>query len=277
MARGGITRPERWVVRQPGYGAVKGAGEMGALLVRTVRLAAHPPYKWGPDFFTEASVAFRRCALPLTISQVFFALGLGIVYFGGIVGALGTLDRIGGGTQVAWTREISVWLTTMILAGVAGSAITADLAARKVRDELDALSVLGVEVTRALVIPRVLAMTIITPLLGLYAVLLASVVLYGVTITYFSDSLQAASFRETYFAFVQIGDLVTFVIKMTLVGAFIGLVSCYKGLSTRQGAEGVGRAVNESVLIMFFGIWTLNTLFNMAYLALDPNVGILRG
>jgi phospholipid/cholesterol/gamma-HCH transport system permease protein len=67
------------------------------------------------------------------------------------------------------------------------------------------------------------------------------------------------------------------VVKTALAGFLVGVVSCYKGITSSGGAEGVGRAVNEAVLISFFGVWMINILFNTMFLSLFPSVTILRG
>jgi phospholipid/cholesterol/gamma-HCH transport system permease protein len=71
--------------------------------------------------------------------------------------------------------------------------------------------------------------------------------------------------------------VLAFIVRLELVGLFVGLVATYKGLSAGGGAEGVGRAVNQAVLIMFVGVWIINALANTAYLALFPEVTALRG
>jgi phospholipid/cholesterol/gamma-HCH transport system permease protein len=71
--------------------------------------------------------------------------------------------------------------------------------------------------------------------------------------------------------------MVNFVIKTACAGFLVGVVSCYKGINSSGGAEGVGRAVNEAVLISFFGVWIINILFNTTFLSLFPSVSSLRG
>ena len=86
-----------------------------------------------------------------------------------------------------------------------------------------------------------------------------------------------AAFLETFKAFVSPLDMANFVIKTAVAGFLVGVVSCYKGLRASGGAEGVGRAVNEAVLISFFGVWMINILFNTMFLSLFPQVSVLKG
>jgi phospholipid/cholesterol/gamma-HCH transport system permease protein len=259
------------------FGRVASAGGMGMLLVRTARAAVRPPYSWRGDLLVETSIAIRRCIVPLTLSAGFFALGLLVLYFGGVVKVLGTLDRLGGGDLIGFIREAIRWVSMMVIAGVVGSAITADLGSRKVREELDALAVLGVDQVKALVVPRVLAVTIVMPVLSVIALGLSTLTAYAAATQAFAAGMTAAAFRETFWAFAYSADTISLLVEMALVGVFVGVVACYKGLNAVGSTEGVGRAVNECVLISFLGAWIVHTLFQFVVLSLFPGVLALRG
>jgi phospholipid/cholesterol/gamma-HCH transport system permease protein len=257
------------------YASIRSAGDMGALALKSVRLAVRPPFYWVPDAVVETSKAFRRCIIPLALSVSTFIIALSILVFGNLLHELGATDRQAGGMWIAFTREVCVWVTGMVFAGVAGSAITADLGARKIREELDALAVLGVEKVRALVVPRVIATTIAAPVLGI----LATTIVTGVNYTIAPGHLHLppSVWRDSLVSDIIPLDLYAVLIKYTLIGFFVGVVSCQKGLASKAGAEGVGRAVNQTVVITFFGVWMINTLFNLAYLTVFPQTAILRG
>jgi phospholipid/cholesterol/gamma-HCH transport system permease protein len=145
---------------------VKSASEMGSLALKTVGVAMTPPYPWIKDMVVQLSNALRRCLIPLFIAQSAYLISFGIILFGIILTNLGVVERQSGGIYLVWVREVCTWITGMIFAGVIGSAVTADLGARKIREELDALEVLGINQIRGLVVPRVLAMTIACPTTG---------------------------------------------------------------------------------------------------------------
>jgi phospholipid/cholesterol/gamma-HCH transport system permease protein len=272
-----VERVEGVLPSTPGFSRLGSAGEIGDLFLTVIRTAVRRPFSWRGLFLTECDTVLRRCLLPAVISIGAFALGLAVVYVGGIVKALGTTDRIGGGVYLGFCREPSVWVTTMILAGVAGSAMTADLAARKIRDELDALTVLGTDTTRMLIIPRVFALAVMAPILGLLTLWTSTVVCYiGVSLTY-KGYITPAGYIEATKAFVNVADLVNQAVKLFVAGMIVGVVSCHKGLTSSGGAEGVGRAVNQAVLISFFAVWTINVLGNTIFLSVFPNAQILRG
>jgi phospholipid/cholesterol/gamma-HCH transport system permease protein len=254
---------------------LRSAGDMGALGVNTLRVAVRPPYPWLADAVVEGSLAFRRCVIPLALSVSAFMISLSVIVFGNLLHVLGATDREGGGMWIAFSREVCVWVSTMIFAGVAGSAVTADLGARKIREELDALAVLGVDRLRTLVVPRVIAMTIAAPVLGMVALAISQAVNYAAAPGHIG--FAPAIFRDSLVSNIIPLDLYASLLKYTIIGFFVGVVSCHKGLSSKGGAEGVGRAVNQTVVIAFFGIWLINSLFNLGYLTMFPETAVLRG
>jgi phospholipid/cholesterol/gamma-HCH transport system permease protein len=259
----------------PLYGQLQTAGEMGALSIKTLRAMVTPPFPWFRDAIVQMSVAIRACIVPLAISVSVYLLGFGVILFGIVLTNIGVAERESGGLYIAFSREVCTWITMMVFAGIAGSAITADLGARKIREELDALAVLGVEHVRSLVVPRVVATTICAMALGLISLLISQVVNYGAapphlgfTRSVFLDNVQHN---------IVPTDLYAALIKHAIIGFFVGIVACYKGLSSKGGAEGVGRAVNQTVVVAFFGIWLFNSLFQLAFLTLFPQSSVLRG
>lgn len=259
----------------PGYRQLETVDDMAGQFVRCWRAAIKPPYPWWRDCVVEVSLAVRRCIIPMTLGMLAFVFGVAVAFVGGIIDLLGTEDRIPGATFLGFIREPAMWVTVMIYAGVAGSAMTADLAARKLRQELDALSVLGVDTIRTLVVPRIVAMAIAAPVLGGLALLISQIADFIVYPLYFD--INSAVFFDSFSQFLLSVDVLALMLRLLVVGLFVGLVATYKGLSAGGGAEGVGRAVNQAVLIMFIGVWVINSLANTAYLALFPDVTTLRG
>ncbi|HEY3190994.1 MAG TPA: ABC transporter permease [Solirubrobacteraceae bacterium] len=266
---------ERWIAERGIYSRLASAGGMGALFIASARLAVRWPLVWWRDAVIEASLAIRRCWFALFIASSAFAIALIGVYGGNVLQLLGARDRIGGPGFIAAIREPSAWATMMIFAGVAGSAITADLGARRIRDELDALAVLGVDTIRALVVPRIVGLALIAPVLGMLSLAVTVGELYLLAPAFLDVS--RASYIESLSLAIYPVDLIAFFVKFALVGLVVGVVSSYKGLTTGGGAEGVGRAVNSTVVITFFTLWALSVVFNTGYLSLFPDVTTQRG
>lgn len=247
---------------------LEAAAGMGGLLVTSLRLAVRPPFSWLRPAVVEASAMLRRCTVPLAVSIAVFMVGFGFFVLGGITVVLGASDREGGAVIIGFLREAAIWITGMIFAGVAGSAMAADLGSRKVRDELDALSVLGVDQVRALVVPKVMASLFVAPLLGMFAVLAVEAVNFGLGPSEFGfpTGVLYAATKGSLISLDVYGALIRYVI----IGALVSVVGCYKGLTCKGGTEGVGRAVNQTIVLTFFGVWMLDAFFNLAYLSLFP-------
>src|SRR4029077_14662015 len=127
-------------------------GEMMILTARTLVSAVKPPYPYGEEFIGQFLFALQLCWFPLLISTVAFGFGAPGLQAANVFTLFGTLDPLGGlfvppplgGVFVlASIREFAPSVAAVVVAGVAGTAITADLVARKIREELDALQVLG--------------------------------------------------------------------------------------------------------------------------------------
>ena len=161
----------------------------------------------------------------------------------------------------------------MVVAGVAGTAITADLGSRKIREELDALQVLGVDPIKNLVVPRFLALMLVTGLLDTFALLAG---MSSGLLTEIINHETLGGFVATFLSNASILDLAGSVIKCTLFGAIIAIVCCYKGMTVSGGAAGVGRGVNDAVVISLLGVGAFNYLFTQSLLATNPELQTLR-
>jgi phospholipid/cholesterol/gamma-HCH transport system permease protein len=273
---GGVRRPSRVITESTTYERLQSAGDMGALAVSTLKLAVRPPFAWFRDTIVEISTMTKRCLLPLLVSHGVYLIGYGIILFGAILANIGVIERESGAMFIIWVREIATWITGMIFAGVVGSAITADLGARKIREELDALDVLGVRKVDTIVVPRVVATTIAMPLLVIVSLLW--ITFLNFIIAPLTLDFSAGVWFHNLKANILPTDLLfTVLIKNVVLGFFVGVVACHKGLTCKAGAEGVGRAVNQTVVITFFGIWLFNSVFNLGYLTLFPDTAQFRG
>lgn len=264
------------VAGTPGYLRLEVVSGMVSLLASAARAGSRRPFSWVRDSVEQGSLAIRQSTFPLLISMTFFCIGTVVTLINGILVPLGAPDRFAGVVETGLIRETDVWVTTMVVAGVLGSAITADLGSRKVREELDAIRVLGVDPVKSLVVPRIVGVTLAMPVLGLMALLISVGTLYVVGPLLIPNH-PTAVFVESLKTYLNPVDLASFLAKLTVFGVFLSVVACYKGMTTSGGSEGVGRAVNQTVLITFFASWLMNSLWNLAVLALAPDLSALRG
>jgi phospholipid/cholesterol/gamma-HCH transport system permease protein len=249
-------------------------GDMIILTGRTIMAALKPPYPYGGEFVSQFLFVLRLVWLPLLISTLalnYAAPGLQAANFLSLFGAL---DRLGSFFVLAAVREIGPAVTAVVVSGVAGTAITADLGARKIREELDALQVLGVDPVKNLVVPRFLALMIATGLFNIYAILFG---LFGGLGAAKVNGQPLGPFWNTFFANADTTDLWGSVLKCTIYGAIIAIVCCYKGMTASGGAEGVGRAVNQAVVIALLGVFAFNYVFTQTLLATHPQILVIKG
>jgi phospholipid/cholesterol/gamma-HCH transport system permease protein len=248
-------------------------GDMMILTGKTIWSAMRPPYPYGGEFVSQFLFALRLVWFPLLVSTVAINYGAPGLQAGDFLTLFGALDRLGGFFVLAAIREIGPLITSIVVAGVAGTAITADLGARKVREELDALQVLGVDPIKNLVVPRFLALMVVTGLFDIYALLFG---IFGGILAALAFGQPLGPFWGTLFANASVTDLWGSVLKTTIFGAIVAIVCCYKGMSASGGAEGVGRAVNEAVVISFLGIGAFNYVFTQTLLATHPNILVIK-
>jgi phospholipid/cholesterol/gamma-HCH transport system permease protein len=148
---------------------------------------------------------------------------------------------------VAIVREIGPVITALIFAGKIGSSIGAELGSMKVTEQIDAMEVSGTNPFKYLVVTRVVAATLMLPIL---VVLSDTISLFGAYIGVNIRSVTSFSlFFSQVFAGIAFGDVLPAVVKTFLFGFAIGMVGCYRGYNSRNGTKGVGRSANSAVVI----------------------------
>ena len=168
----------------------------------------------------------------------------------------GQQERIGQVIVVALTREMSPFMTALILAAAVGSAMAAEIGTMRVSEEIDALEVMSIDPVRYLIMPRIVGFTLITPVLATYATLLG--VLGGGVVA----NTQLAVEYPTYFNLVQdvlmsangLKDIWTGQFKALVFGLTISAIATQQGLAASGGALGVGVATRQAVVSSFLVI-----------------------
>jgi phospholipid/cholesterol/gamma-HCH transport system permease protein len=257
--------PAKWFFEQ--------TGEMVILTARTIVSAVRPPYPYGEELVGQFLFVLKLSWFPMSISTFALCLGAPGLQAAGILNLVGGLDRLGGFFVVTAVRFIGPVVTAVVVGGVAGTAITADLGARKIREELDALQVLGVDPIKNLVVPRFLALIVITALLDVFAIV------FGLTAGIAAELIYRQSlggFFSTLFANASIADIWGSILMCSMFGGIIAVVCCFKGMTASGGAEGVGRAVNQAVVISFMGVFAFLYVFSTVLLATNPELQAIR-
>src|SRR5687767_15750064 len=193
-------------------------GDMMILTGKTVISSLRPPYPYGTEFVQQFLFMLRLCWLPLTISTIAFGYGAPGLQAANFLVLFGAIDRLGGFFVLASIREFAPFVSAIVLAGVAGTAITADLGARKIREELDALQVLGIDPLKNLVVPRFLALMLVTGLFDIYAVIFGT---FGGILVTLTNKAPLGPFFTTYFSNATTTELWGSLLKTLCFGAII--------------------------------------------------------
>ncbi len=253
--------------------AVLQVGEMIVMLGQVVREAVTRPVGYWSDVLEQMYDILRLCMLPMMISLTTFGWDAPGVVGGSLYNLFGMPERLGSFFIMASVREFAPFINMMIVAGVMGTAVAADLGARRIREEIDAMEVLGIDPIRTIILPRVIAFTIMTALLNVVALTFG--VLGGV-IAEIQLQGNIMAFLDSFWANATSTEMWTSVAKSALYGLIIGVVCCYKGYRAQGGAVGVGRAVNQAVVISFAGVWMVHFVMTKLILGLNPDMIVYK-
>jgi phospholipid/cholesterol/gamma-HCH transport system permease protein len=161
------------------------------------------------------------------------------------------------------TRELAPLMTAIIIAGRSGAAFSAELGTMRVSEEIDALRTLGLDPFQFLVFPRVLALTLVAPLLTILADAIG--IVGGLLVAMFSLDLTFQAYVAESAKALDLWDVFSGILKSAVFGFNVALVACQRGLATRGGAEGVGRATTSAVVTSLFAIVVLDAIFTVVF------------
>jgi phospholipid/cholesterol/gamma-HCH transport system permease protein len=256
-------------VTNPASFALRRSGEFFAFSLDALRALPRRPFQVR-EFIQQAWFIASVSILPAALVSIPFGAVIAL-QLGSLVRQLGAQSFTGAASVLAVVREAGPIVTALIIAGAGGSAICADLGARKIREELDAMQVLGIDPIQRLVVPRVLASMLVAVLLnGLVSVVgVSGGYVFNVLMQGGTPGAYVASFQ----ALGQLPDLLAGEFKALVFGAVAALVACYQGMNAKGGPKGVGDAVNQSVVITFMLLFALNFVITAVYFQVVPQKG----
>jgi len=236
--------------------ALEAVGGFFRMCVLTAKALMKPPFEWR-EFVLQAWFLMRVTFLPTvavaipTTVLIIFVLNLLLVEFGAV-------DVSGAGAALGAVTQLGPIVTVLVVAGAGSTAICADLGARTIREEIDALEVLGIDPIHRLVVPRVVASTIVAFLLngGVIIIGLVGGFIFGV---YFQN-VSAGAYLSTLTLVTGLPEVVISISKALTFGLVAGLVGCYRGLTVAGGAKGLGTAVNETLVLSVVALFAINVI-----------------
>lgn len=187
----------------------------------------------------------------IMITGTFVGLVLAIQSYDQLMAA-GFEQRMGVLVTITLVQELGPVLAGVMVAGRVGGALTAELGTMRVTDQISALTVMGADPVRHLVVPRFLACLLLTPLLTLFCDLCGS--LAGWFIAVQLKGIPSSPYWYYIAEAIEKWDVFVGFTKSVMFGGAIGVIACYKGFYCRPGAEGVGRACTESFVVSFITI-----------------------
>lgn len=248
-------------------------GGMGSLALDVGAAALRRP-TWGREFLVQCAFITRVVLNPAMAVNAVFALAVLGLSVGIALEQIGALDRSGALAGPGLIREFGVFMTGSVFAGVIGTTYAAELGSRKIREELDALTVLGVDVTRSMVVPRAAAMMLMSVVVFLLGFVAGCAGLYLAVVGLFHS--PSGPFLPQLLANTSYVDLWAAVAKVAIFGFVIAVIACRKGMDVEGGPEAVGRAVNESVVACLVAVFFVNIVYTQFLLGLVPDLANFR-
>jgi phospholipid/cholesterol/gamma-HCH transport system permease protein len=247
---------EQLMATYAGSKPVRAVGGFFAMALDTFVQMFKPPFAWR-EYITQSWFVARVSVLPALLLTMPYSVLL-VFTFNILLTEIGAADFSGTGAAIGTVNQIGPIVTVLVVSGAGATAMCADLGARTIRDEIDALRVMGINPIQALVVPRVLAATTVALALS------ATVIIVGLGGAYFFcvyvQHVSAGAYAAGLTLLTGLPDVLVSLTKAALFGMAAGLIACYKGISVGGGPAGVGNAVNETVVFTFMVLFAINII-----------------
>ncbi|QIV79989.1 MlaE family ABC transporter permease [Mycolicibacterium frederiksbergense] len=215
-----------------------------------------PPFAWR-EFLDQTWFVARVSLLPTLLLSIPFVV-LTVFTFNVLLVEFGAADNSGSGAALGAVNQIGPFVTVLVVAGSGAAAMCADLGARTIREELDAMRVMGIDPIRALVVPRVLAATVVA--LSLSSLVTLTGLTGGFFFAVFFQHVTPGAFIASLTLITGLSDVLISMVKATAFGLAAGLIACHRGTTVSGGPAGVGNAVNETVVFSFVVLFVINLI-----------------
>ncbi|AEF39622.1 MlaE family ABC transporter permease [Hoyosella subflava] len=197
-------------------------------------------------------------ALPAILMAIPFGVIVSL-QVGNLIHQLGADTLLGAAGGLGVIKQGAPMATGLLLGGAGASAIAADLGARTIREEIDAMKTMGIDPVDRLVVPRMAAMVIVAPLLNILIIFVGCVSGYAVAVGV--QGVTPGSYWQTFGSFTGMGDVWISIAKSMVFGFLVVIVACQRGMEARGGPRGVADGVNAAVVLSVVAIVLMNLLF----------------
>jgi len=249
---------------------IKTTGSLVILAAESVRFLATDiigrKFSW-TEFLLQALFMTRVSLLPTILVSIPFGV-ITSVQIGAAANQIGAQSFIGAVNGIGVLRQGAPLVTSLMIAGAVGSAICSDLGARTVREETDALMVMGISPVQRLVAPRVLAALLVSMLLTVIVAMTAMTTAF--TLVVGTGQISSGTYLESFVGLAQPTDLYLAELKALIFGFIAVVVAAHKGLNARGGPKAVADGVNQAVVLSVILLAVVNVGITQAYVMLVP-------
>ncbi|UGT41338.1 ABC transporter permease [Nocardia yamanashiensis] len=207
----------------------------------------------------EAILQAWRLITVTAIPAILMAIPFGVivsVQVGNLIHTLGADSLLGATGGLGVIKQGAPLATGFLLGGAGAAALAADLGARTIREEIDALNTMGISPIHRLVIPRMVAMIFVAPLLNVLIIFVG--VLAGYMVAIGGQGVTPGSYWATFGSFTTTADVWVSLLKAVIFGFLVVVIACQRGLEAKGGPRGVADAVNAAVVLSVVSIVTVN-------------------
>jgi phospholipid/cholesterol/gamma-HCH transport system permease protein len=223
-------------------------------------------FSW-TEFMLQAWFMTRVSLLPTILVAIPFGV-ITSVQIGAVANQIGATSFSGAVNGIGVLRQGAPLVTSLMIAGAVGSAICSDLGARTVREEIDALKVMGISPVQRLVAPRILAALVVALLLTVIVSMTAMITAFVMNVG--GGSISSGAYLDSFVSFSQPTDLALAEFKALVFGLIATVVASHKGLNASGGPKGVADAVNQAVVLSVILLAGANVALTQAYVMLVP-------
>lgn len=227
---------------------------------RMCALTGKALFRWPPqwrEFVLQSWFLLRVTILPTMLAAIPLTVLLTFT-LNVLLAEFGAADISGAGAALGAVTQLGPLTTVLVIAGTGSTAICADLGARTIREEIDALEVMGIDPIARLVLPRVLAATFVALLLNSLIVIVGLVGSFVFSV--YLQHVSGGAFLSTLTLVTGLPEVLIATVKAGSFGLIAGLVGCYRGLTVSGGPKGVGTAVNETVVLCVIALFAVNVI-----------------
>lgn len=241
------------------YNGLASLGDYAAMIFRVLLISFSSPPQW--RLIRDQMYEIGVLSLPV-VAITGFSTGMVLAaqsFFQlsdkGLSGATGLM------VTKAMLVELGPVLTAFMVTGRVGAAMCAELGTMRVTEQIDAMRSMAVDPLRHLIAPRFIAGTIVLPLLTIFSCLMGVAGGYLIAVDYYN--MPSNTFLDPLPLHITTFDFLSGIVKAFIFGVFIITISCYRGMTTRGGAAGVGRATTNSVVICYSVILISNFIITI--------------